>query len=208
MIAVYHRQITSVALESWVSPRALEAILLANLGQDGWEGLLFHPEFHFDDSRFQAGAAYLAEQRTQARSSLQSGNPSLAWQAFGRLTHAIQDFYAHSNYVQLYLEAYPQSLPSEIDSLAPEILTDRRLHSGSVHWGWEFILHFLPGLASPLQDRIPADTHAAMNLDHPARSPLFDFAIQAAVKRTTHEFHELLGPLDARARSLFCDRPE
>lgn len=208
MKAAYHRLITTTALESLVSPRALEAILLANLGQDRWVGLLFHPEFHFDDSRFQAGTNYLAEQRSQAHSSLGAGNPLLAWRAFGRLAHAVQDFYAHSNYVQLFLESYPQSPPSEIDPLVPEILNDQRLHSGAVHWGWELILHFLPGLASLLQDYIPADTHAAMNLDHPNRSPLFDFALIAAVKRTAYEFDELLRPLDAPARSLMCDRPQ
>ena len=112
MKAAYHRQITTTALESLVSPRALKAILHANLGQDGWGGLLFHPEFHFDDSRFQAGEAYLTTQSKQARSAVLEGDPSPAWQAFGRLTHAVQDFYAHSNYVQLFLESHPHSLPS------------------------------------------------------------------------------------------------
>lgn len=208
MKAAYHRQITTTALDTLVSPRALEAILLANLGQDSWVGLLFHPEFHFDDNRFQAGATYLVEQRTQARSSLQAGNPLFAWQAFGRLTHAVQDFYAHSNYVQLFLETFPRILPVEIDPLAPEILNDQRLRSGSVHWGWELILHSLPGLTSLLQNLIPANTHAAMNLDHPERGPLFDFARQAAVKRTTFEFHELLRPLDTPIRNLFRDHPQ
>ncbi|HWQ84530.1 MAG TPA: hypothetical protein VN363_08195, partial [Anaerolineales bacterium] len=124
MKAAFHREITTSALHSRVSPHALEAILRANLSQDGWVGLLFHPEFHFDGSRFDAGEAYLSAQHDLARSFLIKGDPLPAWQAFGRLSHASQDFYAHSNYVQLFLKAYPHSLPAQIDPLLPVILND------------------------------------------------------------------------------------
>lgn len=207
MKAVYHRQITTTALESRLSPRALETILHANLGQDGLAGLLFHPEFHFDDSRFQAGDAYLAAQRLQVHSDLQGSARVPAWQAFGRLTHAAQDFYAHSNYVRLFLETNPTSTPQAIDPLIPDILHSPRLHSGKVHWGWELLLRFLPGLAARLDSRIPADTHAGMNLDHPDRGQLFPFALQAATQRTAYEFEILLESLDEPARQRFCDRP-
>lgn len=207
MKAAYHRQITTAALHSLVSPRALEAILAANLSQDGWEGLFFHPEFHFDESRFQDGDNYLAARRDQARTALLQGDPAPAWQAFGRLSHAAQDFYAHSNYVRLFLEAHPPSLPSQIDPLAPAILNDPRLHSGHVAWGWELIAYFLPNLAVRLRHRIPANTHAGMNLDHPGRGPLFDFAVQAAIQRTSDEYRILLEPLDTPDRQLFRDLP-
>lgn len=208
MKAAYHRQITSAALHSLVSPRALEAILAANLGQDGWEGLFFHPEFHFDESRFQDGENYLAAQRKLACSALTNGDPVPAWQAFGRLSHAAQDFYAHSNYVRLFLDTHPHSTPTQIDPMIPAILNDPHLHSGHVAWGWELIAYFLPNLAARLGGRIPANTHAGMNLDHPGRGPLFDFALQAAIQRTVYEFQIFLEPLDTPARQLFCDLPE
>ena len=207
MKAAYHIQITTTALQSRVSPRALEAILHANLGQDGWEGLLFHPEFHFDESRFQDGENYLVAQRESAYAALKKDDPAPAWQAYGRLSHAAQDFYAHSNYVRLFLEAHPHSLPPQIDPLIPEILGDSRLHSGHVAWGWELIAYFLPPLAVRLRDRIPPNTHAGMNLDHPGRGSLFEFALQAAIQRTLYEFRFLLESLNAPARQLFCDLP-
>lgn len=207
MKAAYHIQITTTALQSLVSRRALQAIVSANLGQDGWEGLFFHPEFHFDESRFQDGKNYLAAQRESANSALLNGDPVPAWQAFGRLTHAAQDFYAHSNYVRLFLETHPHSLASQIDPLIPAILADPRLHSGHVAWGWELIAYFLPNLAVRLRDRIPVNTHAGMNLDHPGRGPFFDYALQAAIQRTVYEFRIFLEPLDSPARQLFHDLP-
>ncbi len=208
MKAAYHIQITTTALQSLISPRALEEVVRANLGQDGWEGLFFHPEFHFDESRFQVGENYLAAQRELAFSALIKGEHAPAWQAFGRLSHAAQDFYAHSNYVRLFLEVHPHRAPSQIDPMIPAILNDPRLHSGHVAWGWELIAYFLPSLAARLRDRIPANSHAGMNLDHPERGPLFDFALQAAIQRTVYEFRSLLEPLDTPARQLFCDLPE
>ena len=98
--------------------------------------------------------------------------------------------------------------PQEIDPLAPAILNHPRIHSGQVHWGWEILLYFIPGLAARLQNRIPANTHAGMNLDHPGRGPLFAYAVQAAIQRTTHEFQVLLEPLDAPSSRRFCDLPD
>jgi len=63
MDAPYHRQITIAALERQFSPRALEAIIAANLGQDSLRGLVGHPEYHFDDSAFKRSYAYLDAQK-------------------------------------------------------------------------------------------------------------------------------------------------
>jgi len=38
---------------------------------------------------------------------------------------------------------------------------------------------------------LPEDSHGHMNLDHPERGPLFTFAVEAAVKRTIHEFETI-----------------
>ena len=206
MKAPYHIQITETALKPHLSQRALQSIVRGNLGQDGLTGLLLHPEYHFDDNCFQAGEAFLAAQRRQAQSALLDGDITKAWQAFGRLTHAAQDFYAHSNYTQLFREAHPTSPPEQIDSLDPAILNSPRLRSGKVHWGWEILLHLLPDITERLHNSIPAGTHASMNLDHPGRGPFFPFAIQAAIQRTTHEYQLLMEPLDAHTRQNFCDR--
>ena len=100
MDAPYHREILQKALGERVSPRALEAITAANLNQDSLAGLL-RPEFHFDDSQFDQSLAYVEECRAAGGRAV---DPAEAWAAFGRLTHSVQDFYAHSNYVQLWAD--------------------------------------------------------------------------------------------------------
>lgn len=206
MKAHYHIQITETALGPQLSQQALQAIVRGNLMQDGLTGLLFHPEYHFDDNRFQAGEAYLAAQRRQVHSALLEGDLAKAWLAFGRLSHAAQDFYAHSNYTQLFLEAHLTSVPEDIDPLHPAVMNSPRLRSGQVHWGWEILLHLLPNIADRLRSHIPAGSHASMNLDHPGRGPFFAFAVQAAIKRTIYEFNGLMEPVDAPSRQRFCDR--
>ena len=53
------------------------------------------------------------------RPALERSDPRQAWQAFGRLTHTAQDFYAHSNYVALWRERNPAAPPDQIDALLP-----------------------------------------------------------------------------------------
>ncbi len=108
MLTTYHRAITTQALGGFFSPPALESIIFANLGQDHWlYGQIGHPEYHFDQNAFPAGWAYIERNRMIFRSSLEAGGNALAHQALGRLTHAAQDFYAHSNYVTLWLGRFP-----------------------------------------------------------------------------------------------------
>src|SRR5512144_2363135 len=110
MEAVYHEQVLERALGGAapvrrVSPRALDAILKANLGQDSLQGLL-HPTYHFDNSLVAESLAYIETCRSQAASA---PHARAAWAAFGRLTHAAQDFYSHSNYVTLWAERHAKS---------------------------------------------------------------------------------------------------
>lgn len=215
MKARYHRAITLQALQDRFSPAALETILRASQEQDVVRNQIGHPEFHFDDSHFKEGLAYMEAQRAQVAAALAGGSPPAAWAAFGRLIHAGQDFYAHSNYVRLWLEArlpegarleapgagWPQ--PAGVDPLDPSILNHPRLHSGRVYYPWE-ILSFIP-LLEPLMVRLlPADSHACMNLDRPERGPLFPYAFHAAIARTRHEFAVTAGRLEAKERELFA----
>ncbi len=103
MQALYHRQVLQRALGARLSARALAAITRANLGQDSLSGLLNHPDYHFDDNLFAEGLKYIEDQRARAV-SVALRRPAEAWAAFGRLSHAAQDFYSHSNYVALWME--------------------------------------------------------------------------------------------------------
>ncbi len=208
MESLYHRQMLQRVLSPLVSPRALEAITRANLGQDSALGLL-RPEFHSDNSLFAETSAYIEQNRQQAAHAT---NPAQAWAAFGRLSHAAQDFYAHSNYTALWLEQrgwvkngealyrgiVPEPPPtnhlpphSTIEPLDPDVLNNPRLRSGHVYYPTEALwaIHTLQPLVKKL---VPKDSHAWMNLDVPSTGPLFPYAIEAAVKRTRIEYERTL----------------
>src|SRR5690242_8169225 len=111
----YHRAMTRQALEPRVSAAALETIITANLGQDILRYQFGHDHFHYDSNAFPAGDAYMEEQRRDITVALAQGQALPAQQAFGRLAHAAQDFYAHSNYVTLWRERNPHATPDEIE---------------------------------------------------------------------------------------------
>lgn len=220
MLPIYHRQITLQALQHRFSPSALQVVLRGNLGQDSWRGQIGHPEFHFDDSCFSGGQAYLQLQRELIQEALAQGQAEPAWLAFGRLTHAAQDFYAHSNYVRLWarrflpqaldptadLESQAADLPpsAAIEPLDPELLKDPQLASGRIYYPWE-ILAYLPGLKKLALRLLPHDSHTWMNLDTPDRGPLFAYACTAAEKRTLLEWESIYHGLSSAQQRLFSD---
>jgi hypothetical protein len=200
MHARYHRQLTTQVLQGKLRPEVLETVIAANLGQDGLLGLIGHPEFHFDDNAFASGQAYIDAQRRQALDVLHSPVPSplklrLAWQAIGRLLHAAQDFYAHSNYAFLWLDSHPDAIPEEIVPLDLSILESPSLRSGRVYYLREF-LSYIPPLRPLALRLLPRDAHAWMNLDGPERGPLFAYALRAAHKRSQVEVGKVIDPLD------------
>ena len=206
----YHLQITQQALQERFSARALDSIQQANLGQDNLAGLIWHPEYHFDDSQFDQGYAYLDEQRLLVSEALARFEPTPAWWAFGRLTHAVQDFYAHSNYIQLWLarteNGQELSLdPGLTDPLDRRTLEDPNLISGRIYYPWE-ALSLIPSLAPIMRRLMPADSHTCLNLDGPEGGPRFAYALVAARKRTAHEFEGLRGSLSPGQLLSFCDQ--
>ena len=208
MDKVYHQKILTHALQTRFSPRALEIIIAANLRQDSLSGLIGHPEYHFDDSAFAEGQAYIEEQRDIIFDCLHTGKPiEEAWRALGRLTHAAQDFYAHSNYVQLWAAALQpddgRATMSNITPLAEDILDDERLHSGKVYW--LEVISFIPALRPLARRLLPKDSHAAMNLDTPLSGPLFPAAMAAARKRTLHEVDVILAEITEEEKVRFLD---
>jgi hypothetical protein len=124
--------------------------------------------------------------------------PLVARKAFGRLTHAAQDFYAHSNYISLWVNLHQGLNASDIDPLDPEILTSPALRSGRIYYPVE-ALTFLPGVGRIFRYLLPRDAHAWMNLDSPASGALFEYARYAAIKRTGIEFNLLSSQLLERS---------
>lgn len=204
MLVAQHTAITRRALEPHFGRAALDAILKANARQDSPAGLIGHPEYHFDDDAF-AGRAYMDEQRRMISESLSRGDAASARAAFGRLLHTAQDFYAHTDYVTRWLarlEGGTLPPPSEIDPVDPGLLASPDLRSGKVAYLAE-VLVLVPGLRRLILPRLPADSHARMNLDSPASGPLFEYAFEAAVKRTVYEFEQVKAKLSSEQLHLF-----
>jgi hypothetical protein len=187
----FHIEICTLSLVERFSPQALDVIIAANLKQDSLFGLVGHPHYHFDDSEFERSYAYLEKQRQiVGRVLSEYGKLDSAWKAFGRLTHAVQDFYAHSNYLALWHDSFlgaAPPLPEQVPAMDESLLTHPELISGRVYIG-EALMFLLPPLAGWFKQRLPRDAHAWMNLDSPEQGPLFPYAMDAACQRTVYEY--------------------
>ncbi len=205
MLTPLHRQITVAALEDLFSKKTLEIIITANLGQDALRRQVGHDEFHFDNNAFDKSYTYIEAQRNMILPALEHADPVSAWQAFGRLTHTAQDFYAHSNYIALWMSRYAQPAlptPEQVDPLDPELIQSPMLQSGKLYYPLE-VLSFIPGLKRLVLPLLPHDSHAWMNLDDPSCGRAFPYAFQAAVKRTRHEYDLVSLQLMPETRALF-----
>jgi hypothetical protein len=206
MLEQFHVEMMHLVFDGIFSPRALETIIKANLNQDRLLGQIGHDEYHFDNNAFEKSYAYLEEQRALTVSSLMANDAPAAWAALGRLTHTAQDFYAHSNYVDLWLASQPNAspAPSEIDPLNPDLLNSPALRSGKVYI-LELLTLILP-LKRFVMPFLPRDAHAWMNLDSPEQGPNFKYAIQGAIKRTKIEFERTTEDFSQELFTLFVDK--
>jgi hypothetical protein len=207
MLTTYHRAITTQALSSFLSPRILEGVISANLGQDHWlRGQIGHPEYHFDQNAFRRSWDYIELNRATVRSALERGDVYSAQQALGRLTHAAQDFYAHSNYITRWLGRFPDGQwppPDETNPFDDRLLNGPDLRSGKIYWPIEPI-SWIPWIGRLVLPLLPHDSHAWMNLDSPARGPAFAYAFSAAVKRTRYEYELTISGLPSSLLGTFC----
>jgi hypothetical protein len=197
MYSKYHRLITTEALNEQFSPAALRLIIKANIRTDNGLSNVWHPEQHFTENAIEMSLAYIEEQRNKVVATLRNEKPiSQTWQAFGRLLHTAQDFYAHSNYVHLWASQFMAELlpPSEIKILDPTLLANPKLHTARAYRPIGTFGN-LPFVGHWLFPFLPADAHAKMNLDGPARGPLFVYAFAAATKRTIYEFNKTISTL-------------
>lgn len=205
MLGRYHIAITRQALGADFSPRALQVILRANLGQDQLHNQIGRDHFHFDNNKFDESFAYIEEQRAAIFSSLTRSDARSAWQAFGRMIHTVQDFYAHSDYIPRWLSSFNGNTPpapEQVDPVSSEILQHPGLHTGKIYHPLD-ALAFLPFLRTFALSRLPVDSHAHMSHDSPETSAVFDYVFHASVKRTRIEFEAITASLSSNLLSLF-----
>lgn len=206
MLTEYHIEIMLEALSDSLSPRALGTMIKANINQDRLAGQFGHDEFHFDNNAFAKTYAYIEEQRALTIAALQTQNVVSAWQAFGRMTHTEQDFYAHSNYVTLWLERFNCAAlppPDDIDPLDLDLIHSPDLRSGKTYNPFE-LLYFVRRIRPRVLRFLPRDSHAWMNLDAPEQGYKFDYAMRAAIKRTRIEYQKTLAELSRELITLFA----
>lgn len=192
MEARYHIELTRSALQDLFSPDSLEEIIAANLAQDALQNQLgSKAHFHFDNNKIATSLAYVESLHAQIRELATERNAGKQQRiALGRLGHAVQDFYAHSNYVDLWLAQQGRQTPppDAIDGLIPELLNHPDLRTGTFVL-WRDIIYYVP-IIGALWRRvyIPSGSHEAMNLDSLERGWKFPYAMTAARRRTLHEY--------------------
>jgi hypothetical protein len=206
MLVPIHEEMTREALSPYFSARALEIIAAANNKQDSWRGLIGHDEFHYDND-IEKGDRYIIEQRGIIIATLLSPGILSAWIAFGRLLHTAQDFYSHTNYVNLWLDQFNGSPPPppEIDPVQKDLLRSRELYAAKIYLVLD-ALYFIRPLRPLTLKLLPKDSHGRMNLDSPQQGPNFVYAHAAAVKRTQYEFELLQKLLTPEMFTRFVDK--
>lgn len=206
MLIPIHEEMTREALSAHFSPRALEVIIAANRKQDALSGQIGHDEFHFDNNAIDEGYRYIKEQRGFVLAALLSPGVLSAWIAFGRLIHTAQDFYAHTNYIPLWLDQHNGTPPAapEVDAVQMSLIKSPKIHSGKLYLPMD-LLYFIPFLRKFSLALLPNDSHGKMNLDSPQQGPHFEYARAAAVKRTLYEFEILEKILTPEMFSKFTD---
>jgi hypothetical protein len=208
MLQKYHVEILKQALGVTFSPLALAKITEANVYQDRISAQIGHDEYHFDNNAFDKSHAYIEEQRALVISSLHQEDATSAWSAFGRLTHTVQDFYAHSNYIDLWLTLHTNGsrpAPFNVDPVEPAILESGALRSGKIYYPLE-VLSFIRMLKPLVLPLLPRDSHAWMNIDSPEQGFKFDYVMQASIKRTAIELERTVKEVRQDRLSLFVDK--
>lgn len=179
----YHIEITQDVLGKYFSQDTLKKIIRANVLQDRIKLQFGHDFIHFDSSTFVEGFEYISQQQQNLHNAVGEEDYHLAWKSLGRILHSWQDFYSHSNYIDLWFQKTKNPKTTKIDFEDQEIMNSPSLMSGKNYGLIEFIA-MIPGISKLIRPLMPPDSHAAMNLDGPKSGLGFQYAYSAAEMRT------------------------
>uniref|UniRef100_A0AAZ3RWK9 VWA7 N-terminal domain-containing protein n=1 Tax=Oncorhynchus tshawytscha TaxID=74940 RepID=A0AAZ3RWK9_ONCTS len=81
---------------------------------------LFNGEYHFDGERFVEGRKLIIDGMSSVKASIKQGNIEAARQKLGDILHTLQDFYSHSNWIELG-NRFPHSnlIRSDVSNIGP-----------------------------------------------------------------------------------------
>ncbi|XP_039624589.1 von Willebrand factor A domain-containing protein 7 isoform X2 [Polypterus senegalus] len=102
---------------------AVNEIVRANAAMDFISSTRSNPILHFDSERIQEANDLLFKSRKQIIDSIQAGDFKGAREKLGRVLHSLQDFYSHSNWIEMgFRKIHPKLLKSteKVGLLAPE----------------------------------------------------------------------------------------
>lgn len=219
-----HEDITAAAL-SFLTPEALLAVTAANVETD--VQFVLANAYHFDDCNFSGGSETIASEQAAAVAALNPANDPLtsdaaAFAAFGHAIHTAQDFYAHSNWVELgqtaliddALTAWSRLSPYSVADSTAVVVVQGAPPAGTAVWrnrGAPYptsavvqvqtkSTHTL-GVMSGIVDYEEGDscppqiamTHDALNKDHSTyRVAQHNVAVDLGTQQTAHEWCRLL----------------
>lgn len=128
-----HKDITETAIGfEFVDKGTLKQIDKENQGVDSTDtGKYFDHALHFDSEEFEVGCWKLANNLNTAMDYLSACEKPKALEKIGEALHALQDFYAHSNWVENHLTSatvVPAGIP--ICPLPKRVTSGRFFHSG------------------------------------------------------------------------------
>jgi hypothetical protein len=153
MQAQYHVATTRQVLGGLLAQNALAQVVNANIGQDTLLAVLgAAPHHHFCDPVIERSLEYIESEHARiATLAGAPGSEQAQRAAFGRLLHTVQDFYAHSNYVDLWLAQTGLEPPPAVDALDPRLLHHPQLQIGDWVF-WRDLVFYIP-LLGPLVRR-------------------------------------------------------
>lgn len=193
MLSQYHVEITNRSIGSFFSPAALREIVGANVGQDSLRSLFgAEPHRHVCDCTLTQSLTYVDGEHARIADLSQAPDGVREQRAaFGRLLHTVQDFYAHTNYVALWLAetgGAERIDTAAIKGLDPQILAHPSLRIAQ--WvAWRDPFYYLPLVGNVMRRFwLPEESHEAIHLDSPDRGSLFPLALRVACQHTLVEY--------------------
>lgn len=186
---VYHQQVTQTALAGEFSKGALTQVVQGNLSNDF--AFAYDASYHVDNCGWTEAQSTLSALQDGVLSALGARDEKRARLQFGQMLHIVQDFYAHSNWVEHHHGVDPASMPLVV------LIED----APPSDWSW-FSGTYID--TNPTASNCPAGTpsHDDFNKDTPdspegsqsfgvGGTTNFDAALEVAARTTKEELRRI-----------------
>ncbi|XP_063064082.1 von Willebrand factor A domain-containing protein 7-like [Engraulis encrasicolus] len=100
------------------SVKSYQTAIAVISSRNAWVDLrhVLDEEYHFDDESFVRGRRLITRGLVAAKANIKQGNYRSAQLAAGEIMHTLQDFYSHSNWIELgNMNAFPTLIRADLD---------------------------------------------------------------------------------------------